>query len=95
VFRFCFSFLEGRARVHLVRRPLIGLLYQSREIDDECGTVGGIKIGRRNRSIGENQLQCHIVYHKHHTIWPGLEPGQPRLEAGDLPPELWHGYLRC
>jgi hypothetical protein len=36
--------------VHLVRRPLIGLLYQPRIIDDECG-VGGIRIGRGNRSI--------------------------------------------
>jgi hypothetical protein len=34
----------------LVRRPLTDLLYQPRMIDDECGTVGGIKIGRGNRS---------------------------------------------
>jgi hypothetical protein len=31
--------------VHLVRRPLIGLLYQPRMIDDECGAVGGMRIG--------------------------------------------------
>jgi hypothetical protein len=37
--------------VHLVRRPLFGLLYQPRMIDDdECGTVGGIRIGRGNQS---------------------------------------------
>jgi hypothetical protein len=37
--------------VHLVRRPLIGLLYQHRMIDDdECGAVGGMRIGRGNRS---------------------------------------------
>jgi hypothetical protein len=35
--------------VHLVRRPLIGLLYQPRMID-ECGAVGGMRIGRGNRS---------------------------------------------
>jgi hypothetical protein len=29
--------------------PLIGLLYQPRMIDDECGAVGGMKIGRGNR----------------------------------------------
>jgi hypothetical protein len=37
--------------VHLVRRPLSGLLYQTRMIDDdECGAVGGMRIGRGNRS---------------------------------------------
>jgi hypothetical protein len=34
----------------LVRRPLTGLLYQPRTIDDECGAVGGMRIGRKNRS---------------------------------------------
>jgi hypothetical protein len=37
--------------VHLVRRPLFGLLYQPRMIDDdECGAVGGKRLGRGNRS---------------------------------------------
>jgi hypothetical protein len=36
--------------VHLVRRPLIGLSYQPRTIDDECGAVGKMRIGRGNRS---------------------------------------------
>jgi hypothetical protein len=36
--------------VHLVRRSLIGLLYQPRVIDDdECGALGGMRIDRRNR----------------------------------------------
>jgi hypothetical protein len=34
--------------LHLVRRSLIGLLYQPRMIDDECGAVG-MSIGSRNR----------------------------------------------
>jgi hypothetical protein len=34
----------------LVRRPLIGLLYQLRTIYGECGAVGGMRIGRGNRS---------------------------------------------
>jgi hypothetical protein len=34
----------------LVRLPLTGLLYQPRMIDDDCGAVGGMKIGRGNRS---------------------------------------------
>jgi hypothetical protein len=39
----------------LVRRPPFGLLYQPRMTDDdddddnECGAVGGMKIGRGNR----------------------------------------------
>jgi hypothetical protein len=37
--------------VHWVRRPLTGLLYQPRTIDDECGAVGGMRIGRGNWSI--------------------------------------------
>jgi hypothetical protein len=38
--------------VHLVRRPLIGLLYQPRMIGDhECGAVGGMRIFRGNWSI--------------------------------------------
>jgi hypothetical protein len=37
--------------VHLVRRPVTGPLYQPRMIDDdECGAVGGMRIGRWNRS---------------------------------------------
>jgi hypothetical protein len=35
----------------LVLRPLFGLLYQPQMIDDEeCGAIGGIKIGKGNRS---------------------------------------------
>jgi hypothetical protein len=36
--------------VHLVRRPLIGLLFQLQTIDDACGAVDGMRIGRGNRS---------------------------------------------
>jgi hypothetical protein len=35
----------------LIRRPVTGLLYKPRMInDDECGAVGGMRIGRGNRS---------------------------------------------
>jgi hypothetical protein len=37
-------------RVLLVRRPLFGLLYQTRMNDDECGAVGGMNC-RGNQSI--------------------------------------------
>jgi hypothetical protein len=45
---FCSVSGMGWDWVHLVRRPIFGLLYQSRMIDDECGVVGG----RGNRSTG-------------------------------------------
>jgi hypothetical protein len=35
----------------MVRRPISALLHQSRMIDDECGAVGGMRIGF---SISEN-----------------------------------------
>jgi hypothetical protein len=48
---FFFQFLGvGWDWVHLVRRPPFGLLYQPRMIDDERGVVGGMRIGRGNRS---------------------------------------------
>jgi hypothetical protein len=36
--------------VHLLLGPLTGLLYQPRVMDDECGTVGGMRIDRANGS---------------------------------------------
>jgi hypothetical protein len=49
--KFLFWFLGvGWDWVHLVRRLLLGLLYQPRVIDNECGAVGGMRIGRGNRS---------------------------------------------
>jgi hypothetical protein len=36
--------------VHLVRRQLSDLLYQHRMIGYKCGAVGGMRIGRGNRS---------------------------------------------
>jgi hypothetical protein len=40
------SFSLGEVRLS----PLIGLLYQPQMIDDACGAVGGMRIGRGNRS---------------------------------------------
>ena len=34
-----------------------------------------------------------LVHHKFHADWPGIEHGPPRWEAGDWPPEQWHGHV--
>jgi hypothetical protein len=61
-----------------------GLLYQAQMIDDgDYGAIGGMKIGRGNRSTRENLPQRHFVHHKSHMTRPGLEPGPPRWEASD------------
>jgi hypothetical protein len=33
---------------------------------DECGAVGGIRIGRKTEELGENLPKCHFVRHKSH-----------------------------
>jgi hypothetical protein len=33
--------------------------------------------------LGENLAHFHIFHHKSHNTWPGIEPGQPQLEADD------------
>jgi hypothetical protein len=35
-------------------------------IDDECGAVGGMRVGRGNGSTGENLPQYHFVQHISH-----------------------------
>jgi hypothetical protein len=34
--------------------------------DDECETVGGMRIGRETGALGENLNQRLFVYHKSH-----------------------------
>jgi hypothetical protein len=51
-------------------------------IDDECGAVGGMRIGRETEVLGENFPQSHFVHHKFYMTFPRLEPGPPRWEAG-------------
>jgi hypothetical protein len=38
--------------VHLVLRPQFGLLYLGLMIDDDCGAIGGMRIGRGNQRTG-------------------------------------------
>jgi hypothetical protein len=60
--------------VHLVRRPLTGLLYQPRMIDDECGAVGGMRIGKGNRSTRRKLTTLSTA----NPTWPemGSNPGR-------------------
>jgi hypothetical protein len=47
---FFYYVLMGWDWVHLVPRPLFGLLYQPQMLEDECGAIGGMRIDRGNPS---------------------------------------------
>jgi hypothetical protein len=48
---FCFYYFSHGVRLSpLGTAALFGLLYQPRMIDDECGAVRGMRIGRGKRS---------------------------------------------
>jgi hypothetical protein len=70
-----------------------GLVYQPLMIDDgDYGAIGGMNIGRGNRSTRENLPQRHFAHHKSNMTRLGLEPRLPRWEASDYPPELGTGF---
>jgi hypothetical protein len=61
-----------------------GLLYQPRMIaDGDCVEIGGMKIGRGNRSTRRKPAQSHFVHHKSHMTRPGFEAGPSRWETSD------------
>jgi hypothetical protein len=64
----------GWNRVHLVYRPLIGVLHQPRMIDDEeCAAVGGMRVGRGNRSTWRKPAPVTLCPSQipHDLTWPG------------------------
>jgi hypothetical protein len=40
----------------------------------ECGTVDGIKAGKRNRIFRQSSPQCHFVHNKSDMTSAGIEP---------------------
>jgi hypothetical protein len=70
--------------VRLVRRPLTGILYQPRMIDDECRAVSGIRIGRRNRNTRRKPAQVSLCSPQipHDLTWARTAAvGSQRLTA--------------
>jgi hypothetical protein len=60
-------------------------------IDDECGAVGGMRIGRGNRSTGRKPAPAPLCPPQipHDLIWARTWP--PRWEFGDY--ALWLGLF--
>jgi hypothetical protein len=75
---FFFSFFGvGWDWVHLVRRPLTCLLYQPRMMDDECGAVGGMRIGSGNRSTRRKPTPVPLCPPQiSHYLTRGSNPGR-------------------
>jgi hypothetical protein len=55
-------------------RFLLGLYSVDDRLIHECEAVGGIRIGKGNRSTGGKPFQYYIVQHKSHMT----QPGSPR-----------------
>jgi hypothetical protein len=47
-------------------------------------------MARETEVLRENLPQCLSVHQKSHMTWLGIEPGSPRWEAAEWPPELRH-----
>jgi hypothetical protein len=100
----CFLLFRGVGWdwVHLVRWPLIGLLYQPRMID-EYGAFGGMRIGRGNRSTWRkpapvplqiphdltwDRTQAAVVGSRRLTAWATARPLPQFLVSFDSPNPL-------
>jgi hypothetical protein len=45
-------------------------------VDYDYAEIGGMMIGRGNRSARKNLPQCRIVHHKSHMLCPDANPGR-------------------
>jgi hypothetical protein len=72
--------------VHLVLQPLFGLLYQPPMTDDDCGAIGGMRIGRRNRSTRIKPASMPLCPPQIPRDLPGLEPGAAVVGSRRLTP---------
>jgi hypothetical protein len=61
--------------VHLVRRPLVGLLYQLRTVE-EYGAVEEWELAGETKILGEYLPQWHFVHHKSQMTLPGTNPSR-------------------
>jgi hypothetical protein len=68
------SFVWWSEGINFVLRPLIGLLYRARMID-EMEQLVDWELSGVTEVFGGNLHQCHFVHHKSHTTWPGIESG--------------------
>jgi hypothetical protein len=61
--------------VHLVLRSLFGLLYQPQmtDDDDDCGAIGGMRIGKGNPSTRRNPVPV--------TLCPTKNPTRPNRDS--------------
>lgn len=50
-------------------------------------------IGKRNRILDWNPVQCLFVHHRSRMSWPWIEPCPPPFEAGNWLPEVWQDHL--
>jgi hypothetical protein len=61
--------------------------------ENDCGAIGGIKIGRGTEVLGENLPQRHFVHHKSYMTRPGLEPRAAAVGSQRLTTWVWRGHI--
>jgi hypothetical protein len=64
--------------IYILRRQLIGLLYQTRMIMMNVQKSVERELAGETKVLEENLPQFHFVHHKFHMNWPGSNPGLRR-----------------
>jgi hypothetical protein len=76
------EWVVGWDGIHLVRGPLVGLLYYLRKMPNMKQMVEW-ELGGEAEVLGEDLTQCNFIHHKSQMTWPEPAPGKLRREAGD------------